>query len=309
MNRTSRLTVAALCIAALALPTAPALAKARDGGIGVEFEVDSNRARQRWNWSLAQNGTRIAAGTRTTARPSGSFSVERRTANRSGVIVFVGRAVNRATGEVCRGSLRFRTRLTHCYRWTPPPHRRAPAPARIADQESERDALVTATVLGESIVQPRLGGGILRGRSAAITDLDEALAGPLDSADVATVRLWRAGGTIIYSDEPRLVGERLDLASDEREALTTTCRVARGTLQNVAKHARAHHVSVTLTRTTAAGTLEVVDDGRGVRSGRCRRRPGPGGPVSPRAPRLTTDTRTLAPAPLGINGGVRSKRT
>lgn len=129
MKRITTATVAAACIVGLVLPIGPASAKggdeirnagsctgrttwelkakARDGGIEVEYEVDSNRVGQVWRWSLHQNGVRVAAGRATTKAPSGSFSVERRLPNRSGVDTFAGRARNLQTGEVCRGSLRF----------------------------------------------------------------------------------------------------------------------------------------------------------------------------------------------------------
>lgn len=80
-------------------------AKERDGGIEVEWEVDSNRVGQRWTWRLLRNGTQFASGARTTVAPSGSWSVERRTGSRAGADVIAGRATNAATGEVCRASL------------------------------------------------------------------------------------------------------------------------------------------------------------------------------------------------------------
>ena len=33
------------------------------------------------------------------------------------------------------------------------------------------------------------------------------------------MKLWREDGTIVYSDEPRLVGRRFDLGDDERAVL------------------------------------------------------------------------------------------
>jgi hypothetical protein len=58
--------------------------KPDDGRIEVEAEIDTNRVGQVWNWRLSDNGAQFASGSSTTAAPSGSFSVERRTANRPG---------------------------------------------------------------------------------------------------------------------------------------------------------------------------------------------------------------------------------
>ena len=75
---------------------------ARDGGFEVEGEVDQNRNAKRWNWTMTNDGAQFASGSALTQAPSGSFSVERRTANGAGSDTIVFRAVNPASGEVCR---------------------------------------------------------------------------------------------------------------------------------------------------------------------------------------------------------------
>lgn len=82
-------------------------AKSDDGRIEVEFEVDSNRNGQRWYVTLRDNGSLFWSGYRTTLAPSGSFEVEKRTANRSGSDVIRAYARNTRTGEICRASLTF----------------------------------------------------------------------------------------------------------------------------------------------------------------------------------------------------------
>jgi hypothetical protein len=80
-------------------------AKPDDGRYEVEGEVESNRVGQAWSWRIRHNGTTEARGTARTAAPSGSFSIERRLSNRAGTDKFAFRAVNSATGEVCKGSV------------------------------------------------------------------------------------------------------------------------------------------------------------------------------------------------------------
>ncbi|MGD9958828.1 hypothetical protein [Nocardioides sp.] len=80
-------------------------AKPDDGRIEFEGEIDSNRNGQTWNWVINHNGSRSASGSATTKAPSGSFSVERRLVNLSGVDTFVFRATNPKSGEVCRGTV------------------------------------------------------------------------------------------------------------------------------------------------------------------------------------------------------------
>ncbi|MDP1849623.1 MAG: hypothetical protein Q8K79_17690 [Solirubrobacteraceae bacterium] len=74
--------------------------KPDDGRLETEFEVDQNRNGVRWRVTLRRNGA-IAVTTRATTRaPSGSFSVERRLANRAGSDTISARATS-PSGEVC----------------------------------------------------------------------------------------------------------------------------------------------------------------------------------------------------------------
>lgn len=76
-----------------------------DGGIEVEFQVDSNRAGQVWSVRMGDNGHRFYTGTKTTAGASGSFAVQRRIANRAGTDQIRARAT-RGTAT-CAGSVNF----------------------------------------------------------------------------------------------------------------------------------------------------------------------------------------------------------
>jgi hypothetical protein len=78
-------------------------AKPDDGRLEVEFEVDRNRSGLRYNVVLKRNGVTFATVSRTTGGRSGSFSVERRTANGAGTDRIT--AVATRTGERCSGAL------------------------------------------------------------------------------------------------------------------------------------------------------------------------------------------------------------
>jgi hypothetical protein len=78
-----------------------------DGRIEVEFEVDQNKVGRTWNVRLKRDGTVFWRGQRTTQAPSGSFEVRRVIRNGAGPDRIVGRAVNPASGEVCRGAATF----------------------------------------------------------------------------------------------------------------------------------------------------------------------------------------------------------
>ena len=82
-------------------------AKAEDGGIEVEAEVDSNRTGQTWHWALSHNGAAAGSGNRTTTGRSGSFEVRRVTGNRTGTDTFTFVARRPGTQQVCTGRVRF----------------------------------------------------------------------------------------------------------------------------------------------------------------------------------------------------------
>jgi hypothetical protein len=78
-----------------------------DGRIEAEAEIDQNRNGVTWNWRFKNDGVRFAKGSATTKAPSGSFEVRRLTTDGSGPDTIVFRAVNPATGEVCRAVATF----------------------------------------------------------------------------------------------------------------------------------------------------------------------------------------------------------
>jgi hypothetical protein len=82
-------------------------ASPEDGRVEVEAEIDTNRNGQTWAWSLEQNGTTIATGTRTTLAPSGSFEVRKVGTDRAGTDTFAFTARRSGTPQVCSGVVRF----------------------------------------------------------------------------------------------------------------------------------------------------------------------------------------------------------
>ena len=118
--------LSAALLGALSLGAVPALAKDGDvlvrgsctgastaklklspenGRIEVEFEVDQNRNGVRWNVVLTRNGVRVAALSRVTRAPSGSFEARRVISNRPGRDVV--RAIATRNGERCSARATF----------------------------------------------------------------------------------------------------------------------------------------------------------------------------------------------------------
>ena len=82
-------------------------AKADDGRIETELEVDTHRAGRTWTVALSDNGDRVFSGRRTTSARSGSFSVERRLVDRTGRDRLTAVARGTRSGERCVAALTF----------------------------------------------------------------------------------------------------------------------------------------------------------------------------------------------------------
>ena len=88
------------------------------------------------------------------------------------------------------------------------------AARKLAERQAVNDAANTADLLAEAVVQPVLTDSLATGDPAALATLDAALEDYLANSSVVRVKVWARDGRIVYSDEPRLVGEQFDLSAD-----------------------------------------------------------------------------------------------
>ena len=91
----------------------------------------------------------------------------------------------------------------------------------LGQSEALRDARQFATLAGQGIVEPVVGPALLRGDAGAIATVDRLVNERVLGERVIRVKLWDAGGRIVYSDEPRLIGMRFPLDAEKRAALRT----------------------------------------------------------------------------------------
>jgi signal transduction histidine kinase len=89
---------------------------------------------------------------------------------------------------------------------------------RAGQHESIRNARQLATVLARTVAQPHLENRIVDGDPAARAALSRALAAAV-SDPVVRIKVWRRDGTILWSDEPRLVGDRFSLGDEEVDTI------------------------------------------------------------------------------------------
>ena len=74
--------------------------------------------------------------------------------------------------------------------------------------EAIRDARQFAVLTGQSIVEPAMRNGVLSGDPAALGALDRIVQERVLGERIVRVKVWNADGRIVYSDEPRLIGQR-----------------------------------------------------------------------------------------------------
>ncbi|UTI63702.1 histidine kinase [Paraconexibacter antarcticus] len=84
-----------------------------------------------------------------------------------------------------------------------------------ARTEALRDAQRLTRLAGRGIAEPALTPAVLRRDPAALRALDRIIRTRVLGGPVVRVKIWRPDGTIVYSDDRRLIGERYALGEDE----------------------------------------------------------------------------------------------
>lgn len=91
--------------------------------------------------------------------------------------------------------------------------------SRAAHEEALSDARATTRLLARSVAEPAIPAGLAAGRPGAVDRFDRTATKRLLVGDVRRVKIWSADGTIVYSDDVRLIGETFALDDEELEIL------------------------------------------------------------------------------------------
>jgi signal transduction histidine kinase len=86
---------------------------------------------------------------------------------------------------------------------------------RIGTSQAIDDADRVAALTAGSTLEPALDDGIVTMDPASIERLDAVVRSQLIGGSLVRVKLWSGDGTIVYSDESRLIGQRFGLDEDE----------------------------------------------------------------------------------------------
>jgi two-component system NarL family sensor kinase len=91
---------------------------------------------------------------------------------------------------------------------------------RTGTHEATEDAKRVTKLVATGIVEPQLTEGIVNGNRASIARLDKVVGRHVLRDPVVRVKIWNAEGRIVYSDEPRLIGQQYpEHAREVKEAL------------------------------------------------------------------------------------------
>lgn len=90
---------------------------------------------------------------------------------------------------------------------------------RTARAEALTDACTTTWLLGHSVAQPAVTAGLVAGEPSAVATFGQTVQDRLLVGAVRRVKVWSPNGTVLWSDEPRLIGDRFDLGAAERRVL------------------------------------------------------------------------------------------
>jgi signal transduction histidine kinase len=96
----------------------------------------------------------------------------------------------------------------------------AVAQRRVATAEAIRDARTLTNLEATDVIGPALTDAALV-PGPAFDALDRIVRERVLGSHVVRIKIWDASGTIVYSDDRALIGERFELGEDERAALAS----------------------------------------------------------------------------------------
>ena len=95
------------------------------------------------------------------------------------------------------------------------------ASRRVGTEQAIDEAKQVAYVSSVGLVAPVLSDDLLTMDRAALDRVDAVVREHVLRGSLVRVKIWSSDGTIVYSDEPRLIGEQFALGADERAVLTS----------------------------------------------------------------------------------------
>jgi two-component system NarL family sensor kinase len=93
------------------------------------------------------------------------------------------------------------------------------ASGRAAESESLAGARMTTDLLASVVVEPALPPDLATADQEALDAFDRKIRPAAVAVGLVRMKIWSPDGRIVYSDEPRLIGDRFPLGEEQTEAL------------------------------------------------------------------------------------------
>jgi two-component system NarL family sensor kinase len=93
--------------------------------------------------------------------------------------------------------------------------------SRAASNEAVSDAHARSRLLERAVIRPEMPRGLVTSQPAAVAAFNQVVQRQVLGGWLVRVKIWDASGRIVYSDEPRLIGEKFTLDSEAREVFAS----------------------------------------------------------------------------------------
>jgi two-component system NarL family sensor kinase len=90
---------------------------------------------------------------------------------------------------------------------------------RAALNEAVDDAHSRSTLLERSVIRPEMPRGLITSQPAAVAEFNKVVQRQVLGGWLVRVKIWDASGRIVYSDDPRLIGQQFALDAAEMKVL------------------------------------------------------------------------------------------
>ncbi len=87
----------------------------------------------------------------------------------------------------------------------------------VGIEEAERNTREQVQIVARLVESAGLRDGVLRGDPDALARLDDLVQAQVLNENVVRVKIWSEDGRVLYSDEPRIIGQRFELGEEEQE--------------------------------------------------------------------------------------------
>lgn len=89
----------------------------------------------------------------------------------------------------------------------------------VARDATLSEAAERTTTIADSLAAPLVTTRFRRHESEPVADMARLMANRMSDTTIRHIKIWSSDGTILWSDEPELIGRRYTLKADQRQAL------------------------------------------------------------------------------------------